>query len=102
MQSRILIVVILLAGIILWQCSSPSGHEISWTQERATAISISKDIYGTLSPDSVDYHFAIRLSNSSNNQNMLGNWSVVDDKLVFNPVISFSRGYTYELLRKGK
>lgn len=87
---------------MMWACSSPSGPEITWDQERATAISFSEDIYGNLTPDSIADHFAIRLSDSPNNQNMLGDWSLVDNRLVFKPLISFSRGYTYELFRKGK
>lgn len=33
---------------------------------------------------------------------MLGDWSMADGRIVFTPVISFSRGYSYELLRKSK
>ena len=100
MRSKTPIAGILLAGIIAWQCSSPADHEITWTEGRATAITISAKVYGRLSPDSIAGQFAIRLSNSTTGQNMLGNWSWVDDQLTFKPVISFSRGYTYKLFRK--
>jgi hypothetical protein len=102
MRSRIHLLKILLAGTMVWQCSSKSPYEISWTQDKATAISISGDIGGVLAPDSIAEHFAIRLSNSSNDQNMLGDWSFAHHRLVFKPVIAFSRGYSYELFRKGK
>jgi len=102
MRSKILVGGILLTTIITWQCSSPSSHEITWTQGRATAISISATIYGTLSEDSIADHFAIRLSNSSNEQNILGDWALMNNQLTFKPIISFSRGYTYEILRKSK
>ncbi|MBC7826644.1 MAG: hypothetical protein H7122_02775 [Chitinophagaceae bacterium] len=70
---------------------------IIWKDDRANAISVPISSLAELPIDSLRNLFEVRLE-TRNTSSILGEQNIVGNKLIFEPVIPFSRGLTYQII----
>lgn len=96
-----------LCGLVFSIFISCSGHKeqisqvtIDWHGNRAIGIGFPPDLYRGISYDSIDQLIQVRLSNAS--APILGEFSFVENILMFRPLIPFTHGLKYDLYIRGK
>jgi hypothetical protein len=89
--------------LLLSSCRQNKQEEIDiiWNNERAVAISIPKSLLNQAPADSFSTFLQVRLE-SENPVAILGGHSIAGDKLLFKPLIPFSRGLSYEIIFRNK
>ena len=68
---------------------------IQWERDKAVAIIVPQKFLKSVSSDSVNELMQIRLS--KRHQPVLGDYLFEDDKIIFRPIIAFTRGLKYQV-----
>lgn len=91
----------LIFSILLSSCSSntdqTSSISIRWEKERATGINVPLHFLANTPKDSIKSLLHVHLVNEKAQPAILGEWIREDKALLFEPVIPFTRGLTYEV-----
>jgi len=75
---------------------------ILWKDKRAVGISLSGKFAATLAPDSLIKLLEVRLLTSEKPVSILGEYSVENSRIIFTPLIPFTRGLHYEVSLRGQ
>ena len=89
---------LLLAGCI--EKKETGSVSIQWEGDKAVAIIIPRQFLSSVPKDSVKELLHIRLANAG--QPVIGDYSFKDDKVIFKPIIAFTRGLKYQLYIRNK
>lgn len=85
-------VLFVLVALACWQCSPRSPQaEVGWEGSKAVLVSIGSDVCSR-------ENLHVRVSPSTDNINMLGEWTEESGRFVFRPVVPFTRGQQYEVV----
>lgn len=68
---------------------------IQWERDKAVAIIVPRKFLRSVSTDSVNQLMQIRLSKTD--QPVIGDYLFQDDKIIFKPIIAFTRGLKYQV-----
>jgi hypothetical protein len=82
------------------QQSEDTGIAIRWDGKRATGLAIPKRVAPSVSTDSLSQLLSVRLANKETT--ILGNYKLVGDDIVFQPLIPFTRGLSYTVWLRDK
>lgn len=88
--------------IFLITCKQKGKEDVTlvWNDKQATGILIPKSLLKDQHEDSILKYLQVRLENNS--AVMLGEYNTSEDKIVFKPLIPFTRGLSYEVfIRNG-
>lgn len=89
------------SGLLLsCQSAEDTGITIRWDNKRAVGIAIPKSFTPAIPTDSLEQLLSVRLADQ--NVAILGNYKRIDDNIVFEPLIPFTRGLRYVLWLKNK
>ena len=90
------------ACLLLTSCQKPEEATITirWQKKRATGISIPTHLIPAGLKDSLDRVLTVRLAGGQTA--MLGSYRLLDDTLIFEPLIPFTRGLHYTVWLKDK
>ncbi len=90
--------------ILFSACNSRQEDTIKilWHNNQATGILIPEALAGNISADSIGLHVLIRSAADSSNTNILGNYKISSDGILFEPIVPFSRGSTYEVFSRDR
>jgi len=75
---------------------------ILWKDERATGITIPRSYFAQLPDDSIKTLLQVRLLTAEDQPSILGDYSFLDDLVIFEPLIPFTQGLTYEVRLAGR
>ena len=89
---------VFLAGCISQQ--EQKEIAIIWEDDQAIAFSIPSSLLQNLNAENVSNEFTVRLERDNSSSGIFGEFNFENDKLIFKPLIPFSRGLTYTLLFK--
>jgi hypothetical protein len=104
-QSRIRFVVSLILFFGISSCTVKEPDEtvsIQWEHEQATGILISRNHLKNIALDSLSAVITVHLSDSLDRPAILGNVTVLEKNVLFEPVIPLRRGLSYEVRIGGK
>lgn len=89
--------------LLLSSCKQNTSEEITiiWNDNHAIGISVPKSFLSEFPVDSINKLFQVHLE-SENSVAILGEHSIVGDKLLFKPLIPFSRGLSYEIIFRNR
>lgn len=80
--------------------SDETGVTVRWQGNRATGLSIPRRLLPPLSADSLNQLLAVRLADKE--MAMLGNYQLVGNAILFEPVVPFTRGLRYIVWYKNR
>jgi hypothetical protein len=88
---------------LLFACRENKSGDVTiiWNNNQAIGISVPKSFFDESPADSVYQLFQVQLE-SQNPTAILGEHSFEDGKLLFKPLIPFSRGMSYEIIFRNK
>ncbi|MEX2235860.1 MAG: hypothetical protein WD824_27130 [Cyclobacteriaceae bacterium] len=100
----------LLPGLILSFCLAaclqkrdiPSAIAIKWDDSVATGFVVPRQLVSTVSDDSVRDGLRIHLVRDTPQPPVLGEYRILNDEVIFQPLIPFTRGLTYEVRFKNQ
>lgn len=84
-------------GCVSKNSDPPRPVAIVWKDDQATALSIPLSYVDHLDSDSIEL-LKVRLSDAKISTDILGQYALVDDNIVFQPLIPFTRGLRYEVV----
>ena len=76
--------------------------KILWHNNQAKGILIPQALAGDISADSISRYILIRSAADSSSTTILGNYKISSEGILFEPLIPFSRGSTYEVFSRDK
>lgn len=91
--------------ILLQSCENKTQSDktlIIWKDQRAVAVSFPVRYIEEISSDSVSRIVKIRLLSKDKSAAILGDFSIMDQTILFTPLIPFTHGLSYEIFIKGK
>ncbi|QHT68290.1 Ig-like domain-containing protein [Rhodocytophaga rosea] len=100
-QIRFFLAQSLIFYFLLSSCSSnsdqPSSISIRWEQDKATGLHVPLSLLAHTSKDSINKLLHVHVDSEKAQPAILGEWSNMDETLLFEPLIPFTRGLTYEV-----
>ncbi|HEY5823868.1 MAG TPA: Ig-like domain-containing protein, partial [Cyclobacteriaceae bacterium] len=72
-----------------------------WNDQQAKGIAIPEKLIGTIT-DSLEHKLIVRLLKEGNITPIIGSYQKQNDAILFEPIISFTRGLSYEILLNNK
>src|SRR5688572_17840134 len=100
-----LVFISLVFSFLLVACSDTNnltGVTVLWEKELATGLAIPRSMLDNAPTDSIEKWVSVKLASGHHNQSILGKYSVDDNKVLFHPVIPFTRGKEYHIFFKEK
>ena len=82
------------------QATDDAGIRIRWADKRATGLLIPRQFAPAVSTDSLSQQLIVRLA--GNETAMLGQFQLVDDNILFEPLIPLTRGLHYTVWVRNK
>lgn len=90
----------LIFSFFITSCTSgnkPAELTIRWEQNRATGLRIPRQMLNSLPNDSLATGVHITLKDDTSQTAILGEWLPAEEEIVFEPLIPFTRGLTYQV-----
>ncbi|MFC6195706.1 hypothetical protein ACFP1I_29125 [Dyadobacter subterraneus] len=91
--------------IILQSCADKNDAgktSLIWKDQKAVGISFPLKYTRNISSDSIAAFTEVRLLSENKSVGILGEFSIADQRVLFNPLIPFTHGLSYEIVVKGK
>lgn len=91
--------------ILLQSCNTKTRSDktlVIWKDQKAVALSFPLHYIKGITSDSVSRIVEIRLQSKDKSAAILGDLSIVDQTILFTPLIPFTHGLSYEIFIKGK
>ena len=89
--------------LLLTGCSKKKSADVSiiWSDQQAIGISIPETLTGTIT-DSLENKLVVRLSKEGNITPIIGSYQKQNDAILFEPLIPFTHGLSYQVLLDDK
>lgn len=95
---------IFFALILISACNNRQEDKIKilWHNNQATGVLVPQTLTGFIPVDSLSNYLAVRASADSTNTNILGDYKITGEGILFEPLVPFSRGSSYVVLARNE